>query len=485
MPDYAGKQSRTPSTSPTERTPEPMAGKQTLVEVGAPMVQQRATAGSSDTGPAGSDAVHAAASQGVATPSSSLPFADTIQRSFGRHDVSSVQAHTGPGAAASASAMGADAYATGNHVVLGHKADLFTTAHEAAHVVQQRAGVQLKGGVGEAGDPYEQHANAVAELVTQGKSAEGALDRGPGGTGGPSAGAGASGPIQRSGKGDMAAMDKALSGGDKGSGDKGSGDKGGGDKGGGDKGGQHAQQPETPDVSAFPAMNIGSELTSFRGEGPLQSAIVDAQQQMASDKAVAGLTIAMFHYMDAKAAALAALIHGAFDRIPFEQRDAYLQTLSAKMSPKLGDRGLWVGDDDRGMICVGARDAATFFKEGKALLLQKGGEVHTQQKSLGDLLANHSSNMDAKSYGRRAESMALIDVGSLPSHGAAAAKPKPNTPFACDDPRCKYYNADYDEVAGSALQAGKEYSLYFNGSENLEVTVQSNDGVHVVFSKIA
>jgi hypothetical protein len=43
-------------------------------------------------------------------------------------------------------------------------------AHEAAHVVQQCAGVQLKGGGGETGDRYEQHADAVAYLVVQGKS---------------------------------------------------------------------------------------------------------------------------------------------------------------------------------------------------------------------------------------------------------------------------------------------------------------------------
>ncbi len=63
--------------------------------------------------------------------------------------------HTGSGATEAINEMGADAYATGNHVVLGNEADLFTVAHEAAHVVQQRSGVHLKGGVGEDGDPYE------------------------------------------------------------------------------------------------------------------------------------------------------------------------------------------------------------------------------------------------------------------------------------------------------------------------------------------
>ena len=131
------------------------------------------------------DSVHAAAARGVATPSSSLPFGDTIQRAFGRHDVSSVQAHTGPEAARSAKSMGADAYAAGDHVVLGN-ADLHTVAHEAAHVVQQRGGVQLKGGVGQAGDTYERHADAVADKVVAGESAEPLLSEmaGPGGPAG-------------------------------------------------------------------------------------------------------------------------------------------------------------------------------------------------------------------------------------------------------------------------------------------------------------
>jgi len=106
---------------------------------------QAHTAPEGAPGAASEDRVHAAAAQGIATPSSRLPHSDTIQRLFGRHDISSVQAHTGAEATASARAMHADAYATGNHIVLGDRADLHTAAHEAAHIVQQRGGVQLKG----------------------------------------------------------------------------------------------------------------------------------------------------------------------------------------------------------------------------------------------------------------------------------------------------------------------------------------------------
>ncbi|HEX4421929.1 MAG TPA: DUF4157 domain-containing protein [Kofleriaceae bacterium] len=141
-------------------------------------------------------AVHHAAARGVATTGQALPFGDAIQRSFGRHDISSVQAHAGPEAAATAGAMGAEAYATGNHVVLGQAADLHTVAHEAAHVVQQRDGVQLKDGVGAAGDAHEQHADAVADAVVQGKSAEPLLDHGAGAAPSASAAGSASGAVQ-------------------------------------------------------------------------------------------------------------------------------------------------------------------------------------------------------------------------------------------------------------------------------------------------
>ncbi|MBX3158371.1 MAG: DUF4157 domain-containing protein [Deltaproteobacteria bacterium] len=122
------------------------------------------------------DGVQRAAAHGISGSSGPLPFLDQIQRSFGAHDVSTVKAHTDATAAAGAKAMGAEAYATGDHVVFAGAPSLHTAAHEAAHTVQQRAGVQLKGGIGEAGDAYEQHADAVADRVVQGKSAEDLLD---------------------------------------------------------------------------------------------------------------------------------------------------------------------------------------------------------------------------------------------------------------------------------------------------------------------
>ena len=117
------------------------------------------------------------ADQGLSGARSSLPHLETIQRSFGPgHDLSGVHGHVGGPATIAAAEMGAQAYAKGGRVAFAEAPSLHTAAHEAAHVVQQRAGVHLKGGVGEVGDPYERHADAVADAVVRGESAQGLLD---------------------------------------------------------------------------------------------------------------------------------------------------------------------------------------------------------------------------------------------------------------------------------------------------------------------
>jgi hypothetical protein len=125
----------------------------------------------------GAGGVRAAAGHGIAATATALPFGDQIQRSFGSHDVSGVQAHVGGQATEACDAMNAEAYATGNHVAFRGAPDLHTAAHEAAHVVQQRAGVHFAGGVGRQGDAYEQHADAVADQVVAGGSAEDLLSQ--------------------------------------------------------------------------------------------------------------------------------------------------------------------------------------------------------------------------------------------------------------------------------------------------------------------
>jgi hypothetical protein len=118
-----------------------------------------------------------AAAAGFAGGGSAPPQLDTIQRSFGHHDVSGTRAHIGGAAADASAALGARAYASGDQVAFAEQPDTFLIAHELAHVVQQRAGIHLSGGVGQAGDVHERHADAVAERVVRGESAEALLDQ--------------------------------------------------------------------------------------------------------------------------------------------------------------------------------------------------------------------------------------------------------------------------------------------------------------------
>jgi uncharacterized protein DUF4157 len=136
------------------------------------------------TGAGGAEQVLETAAHGTSGAAGPLPHLGEIQRSFGRHDVSGVQAHTDEPAVTASRAMGAEAYATGGHVAFAGAPTLHTAAHEAAHVVQQVAGVQLRGGVGQPGDHYEQHADRVADAVVRGESSEALLGELAGGQGG-------------------------------------------------------------------------------------------------------------------------------------------------------------------------------------------------------------------------------------------------------------------------------------------------------------
>lgn len=171
------------AASPAGAGPAP--GKQTLTMqlpgAGALAVQRKA----GEAAQAPPEQAHEIAAQGVAGAGQALPHVDTIQRLFGAHDVRGVKAHVGGPAAAAAEQLGATAYATGDAVAFRGQPDLHTASHEAAHVVQQRRGVSLAGGLGQAGDHYERHADQVADLVSQGQSAEHLLGPpGPGAAGG-------------------------------------------------------------------------------------------------------------------------------------------------------------------------------------------------------------------------------------------------------------------------------------------------------------
>jgi outer membrane protein OmpA-like peptidoglycan-associated protein len=166
----------------------PQLSLQTM-RFGQRVLQRRATR----NGAAGRGA-YAAAERGVAGAGAALPQLDAIQASFGHHDVRGVQAFTDGTAARASAQLGAEAYALGDRVAFDGTPSLHTAAHEAAHVVQQRAGVSLKDGDGQSDDAYERHADRVADQVVRGGSAASLLDEmAPPGSGGGRA-------VQRKGK---------------------------------------------------------------------------------------------------------------------------------------------------------------------------------------------------------------------------------------------------------------------------------------------
>jgi hypothetical protein len=167
-----------PSASSRTLTAADLPGSY-VPELDGSVIQHKAAANNAQR----SDAVQQAAALGTSGASEPLPHLDRIQRSFGPdHDLSAIKAHTDAPAAQGSAAMGATAFATGNHVAFAGPPDLHTAAHEAAHVVQQAQGVNLYGGVGQVGDHYEQHADAVADRVVAGESAAHLLSAAPGGT---------------------------------------------------------------------------------------------------------------------------------------------------------------------------------------------------------------------------------------------------------------------------------------------------------------
>jgi hypothetical protein len=172
-------------------------------------LQSKETGGTAGGGAAADP--HAAARCGFAGSGGALPFAEQIQRSFGGHDIGGIQSFVGGEAAVAGRQLGAEAYASGQQIGFSNSPDLHTAAHEAAHVVQQRQGVSLEGGVGRAGDPYERQADAVADRVVRGESAEGLLGEvSPAAASFTSAGRTGAAPVQRYGGGTGVTDPKAL-----------------------------------------------------------------------------------------------------------------------------------------------------------------------------------------------------------------------------------------------------------------------------------
>ncbi|MBN1945350.1 MAG: DUF4157 domain-containing protein [Bradymonadales bacterium] len=111
------------------------------------------------------------AQEGVSGGGGPLPYRERIEQAFGGASLEGVQAFTGGGAQQACQTIGAKAYTTGERIAFSGTPDLHTTAHEAAHVMQQRVGVALPQGIGTEGDSYERQADAAANAVAQGRSA--------------------------------------------------------------------------------------------------------------------------------------------------------------------------------------------------------------------------------------------------------------------------------------------------------------------------
>lgn len=144
---------------------------------GCPRCVQKSEAPGPGAPAASPDKIYETAAAGVHGQGAQLPHLDRIQASFGSYDVMNVRGHVDSAASQAAREIDASAYTLDGHVAFDGQPDVFTAAHEAAHIVQQRAGVQLKGVVGESGDRFEQHADAVAAEVVAGRSAEHLLDQ--------------------------------------------------------------------------------------------------------------------------------------------------------------------------------------------------------------------------------------------------------------------------------------------------------------------
>jgi hypothetical protein len=121
------------------------------------------------------DDIKAAAARGVQGAAAKLPHLERLQQAFGDHDLQGVKAVVGGPARAASAEIQAVAFATPERVGFAEAPDLFTAAHEAAHVIQQRHGQAPEGGVDAEHDALEQAADDVARAVVAGGSAESAI----------------------------------------------------------------------------------------------------------------------------------------------------------------------------------------------------------------------------------------------------------------------------------------------------------------------
>ena len=172
-PAVAGHQNLLAGRSPVDARAQPEPLPQfgfcfgdVRVDEGSATVQRKIAHSVADASPHETLAI---AQMGISGGGSPLPHLEQIQQSFGpSHTLSNITAHIGGNAAVASKQIGALAYTAGSAIAFREAPSLYLAAHEAAHVIQQRSGVCLSGGIGQPGDRYEQQADAVAMAVERG-----------------------------------------------------------------------------------------------------------------------------------------------------------------------------------------------------------------------------------------------------------------------------------------------------------------------------
>jgi len=107
------------------------------------------------------------------------------------------------------------------------------------------------------------------------------------------------------------------------------------------------------------------------------------------------------------------------------------------------------------------------------------------------MVEEHSRNLDDKAYGRRLESMSIVDIGALPAPGVDASIPLVDVPLPHNQPGFEYIGYDdnllpTNQVPANQLIVGKEYFLRLNNGRNISVTIRDNNNPagYVIFSHI-
>jgi hypothetical protein len=229
-------------------------------------------------------------------------------------------------------------------------------------------------------------------------------------------------------------------------------------------------------------MSVATEAGKFAKRSAAADEVVKAQKVMTADAADALLTIAMFEYMATHAGALATVIQHAMRDLPdILEQEEYLQSLSNEMVHYI-QKTVWIGPE-REQIQNGSFNLQGFFQSGSVALLQKASEAKAANKPMVGLLNDIGTNLDAKSYGRRAESVAAIAVAGLPS--AAAEIVKSGGSIALNDPLYSYFDEDtYLPIDSSALAVGNSYGAHFNHSKTVTVHVSAKTATHVTFDSV-